>query len=212
MINRMRRREVTRRSLLVVLLFLLTLFLAGCPKRPPAPLPPVEKPPFVNPLDRILEILSFAETIQAKASVRIDMVRDGERQFYLLNGVVFYQNPDRLRILGYHPLGMGLFDALYRGGEFFLLLPLQKMAFSGKVSQFEDAMRKIGEIRVHSWKDEMRGIPNRVQIRIVDKEIEIDLRLKEIQVNRALPEDAFHWGLPEGVEERPLSGLLRGIK
>ena len=139
-------------------------------------------------------------------------MRDGEKQFYLLNGFVLYQRPDKLRILGYHPLGMGLFDALYRNGGFFLLIPLQKTVFTGEVFQFEDAMVKVGEIRVTSGKDEMRNIPNRIRIHIVEKEIEIDLRLKEIQVNQELPEDAFQWSLPEGVQERPLSGLLRGIK
>jgi hypothetical protein len=201
-----------RRFSALILLFFMPLLLVGCPKRPPAPLPPVEKPPFVNPIDRVLEVLSFAETLQAKASIRIDLVKDGEKQFYLLNGFVLYQRPDRLRILGYHPLGMGLFDALYRNGEFALLIPLQKRAFTGEVFQFEEAMRKVGEIRVTTGKDETRNIPNRIRINIVEKEIEIDLRLKEIQVNQELPEDAFHWSLPEGVEERPLSGLLRGIK
>ena len=201
-----------RRSSVFVLLFLIALFLVGCPKRPLTPVPPVEKPPFVNPIDGMLDVLSFAETLQAKASIRIDMVRDGEKQFYLLNGFVLYQRPDKLRILGYHPLGMGLFDALYRSGGFFLLIPLQKMAFTGEVFQFEDAMKKVGEIRVISGKDEMRNIPNRIRIHIVEKEIEIDLRLKEIQVNQELPEDSFQWSLPEGVEEKPLSGILRRIK
>jgi hypothetical protein len=201
-----------RRSSVFVLLFFIALFLVGCPKRPLIPVPPVEKPPFVNPIDGMLDVLSFAETLQAKASIRIDLVRDGEKQFYLLNGFVLYQRPDKLRILGYHPLGMGLFDALYRNGGFFLLIPLQKAAFTGEVFQFEDAMKKVGEIRVNSGKDEMRDIPNRIRIHIVEKEIEIDLRLKEIQVNQELPEDAFQWSLPEGVQERPLSGLLRGIK
>ena len=201
-----------RRSSVFALLFLIALFLVGCPKRPLIPAPPVEKPPFVNPIDRMLDVLSFSETLQAKASIRIDMVRDGEKQFYLLNGFVLYQRPDKLRILGYHPLGMGLFDALYRNGGFFLLIPLQKTAFTGEFFQFEDAMVKVGEIRVDSGKDEMRNIPNRIRIHIVDKEIEIDLRLKEIQVNQGLPEDAFQWSLPEGVEERPLSGLLKRIK
>ena len=201
-----------RRSSVFALLFLIALFLVGCPKRPLIPAPPVEKPPFVNPIDRMLDVLSFSETLQAKASIRIDMVRDGEKQFYLLNGFVLYQRPDKLRILGYHPLGMGLFDALYRNGGFFLLIPLQKTAFTGEFFQFEDAMVKVGEIRVDSGKDEMRNIPNRIRIHIVEKEIEIDLRLKEIQVNQELPEDAFQWSLPEGVEERPLSGLLKRIK
>jgi hypothetical protein len=201
-----------RRYSVFVLFFIIALFLVGCPKRPLIPVPPVEKPPFVNPIDRMLDVLSFSETLQAKASIRIDMVRDGEKQFYLLNGFVLYQRPDKLRILGYHPLGMGLFDALYRNGEFFLLIPLQKTVFTGEVFQFEDAMKKVGEIRVTSGKDEMRNIPNRIRIHIVEKEIEIDLRLKEIQVNQGLPEDAFQWSLPQGVQERPLSGLLRGIK
>ncbi len=201
-----------RRSSIFILIFLMGLLLAGCPKRPPAPLPPVEKPPFVNPIDRILEIFSFAETIQSKASIRIDLVRGGEKQFYPFNGFILYQNPDKLRILGYLPLGMEVFDALYRNGEFFLLLPLQKIAFTGEVSEFEDTMRKVGEIQVTSGMNELRNIPNRIRITIVEKEIEIDLRLKEVQVNQELPEDAFNWKIPEGVQERPLSRLLRAIK
>jgi len=201
-----------RRFFIFVLLFLIGVFLAGCPKRPPPPVPPVEKPPFVNPIDKVLEILSFAETLQAKASIRIDIVKDGEKQVYLLNGVVFYRGPGNLRILGYHPLGMGLFDALYRNGEFSLLLPLQKMAFIGKVSESDDAMKKVGEIQVTSGMNEMRNIPNRVRINIVEKGIEIDLRMKEIQVNQELSEDAFQWNVPEGVDVKPLSRLLRAIK
>ena len=203
---------IRKSSVLILAIFLFSLFLAGCPKRPPEPLLPIEKPPYVNPLDKVVEILSFAESLQARASIRIDMVRDGEKMFFLLNGVVLYQRPDKLRIMGYHPLGMGLFDALYRNGEFFLLIPLQKRAFTGEVSQVDDSMKKVGEIRITSSKDEMRNIPNRVQINIVEKEIEIDLRLKEILVNQELPEDSFQWTLPDGVDVKPLSRLLRGIK
>jgi len=204
---------MARKSLLLIFGFcLLSLFLSGCPKRPPEPLPPVEKPPYVNPLDRVLEILSFAESLQAKAAIRIDRERDGEREYYVLNGFVLYQRPDRLRIMGYHPLGMGLFDALYRNGEFFLLIPLQKRAFTGEVAQFDDSLRRAGEIRVTFARDERRNIPNRIRINIVEKEIEIDIRLKEVQVNPELAADTFQWALPEGVEERPISRLLRGIK
>ncbi len=201
-----------RRFFIWVLLFLTGVLLAGCPKKPVAPPPLLEKPPFVNPIEKVLEILNFADTLQAKAAVRIDMVRNGEKEFFLFNGVVFYQKPDMLRILGYHPLGMGLFDALYRRGEFSLLLPLQKIAFIGEVYQFEDAMRKVGEIQITSGKNEMRNIPNRIRINLVEKKIEIDLRLKEILVNQDLSEDAFQWSLPEGVEARPLSSLMRAIK
>jgi hypothetical protein len=203
---------IRKPSLVIPVIFLLGFFLAGCPKRPPEPLPPIEKPPYVNPLDKVAEILSFAESLQARASIRIDMVKDGEKMFFLLNGSVLYQRPDKLRIMGYHPLGTGLFDALYRNGEFFLLIPLQKRAFTGEVSEFDDSFKKVGEIRVTSSKDEMRNIPNRVRINIVEKEIEIDLRLKEILVDQDLPEDSFQWALPEGVDVKPLSRLLRAIK
>jgi len=206
------RSEMIRRFFVFVPLLLIGFLLAGCPKRPLPPVPPVEKPPFVDPIDKVLEILSFAETLQAKASIRIDIVKEGEKQVYPINGIVFYQAPGNLRILGYHPLGMGLFDALYRNGEFSLLLPLQKMAFIGKVSESDDALRKVGEIQVTSGMNEMRNIPNRIRINIVEKEIEIDLRLKEIQVNEELPEDTFQWNLPEKVAVRPLSRLLRAIK
>ena len=201
-----------RRSSMILLLFLMGLVLLGCPKRPPEPAPPVVKPPFVDPIGKILAILSFAETLQSRASIRVDLVKDGEKEVYILNGLVLFQKPDKLRILGYHPLGMGLFDSLYRNGEFSLLIPLQKTAFTGEVSKFEDAMKKVGEIQVTRGMNETRNIPNRILINIVEKEIEIDLRLKETQVNQELPEDAFHWELPKGVTERPLAALLRGIK
>ena len=203
---------MTRRPSIIVLLFLAGLILTGCPKRPPEPIPYVERPPFVNPIDKILETFSFAETLQSKASIRIDLVREGGKEVYILNGLIFFQKPDKLRILGYHPLGMGLFDAFYRNGEFSLLIPLQKMAFSGEVSQFEGTLRKVGEIKVTTGINEVRNIPNRIRIDIVEKEIDIDIRLKETQVNQELSEDAFQWAVPEGVTERPLSSLLRGIK
>ena len=202
---------MTRKFSILLLLLTTGLLVIGCPKRPPVVLPE-EKPPFVNPIGKMLEIFSFAETLQSKASIRIDMVKDGEREVYILNGFILYQRPDKLRILGYHPLGMGLFDALYRNGEFSLLIPLQKVAFTGEVSDFEGALRKVGEVKVTTGMNEVRNIPNRIQIRIIEKEIEIDLRLKETQVNPELSEDAFQWALPEGVTERPLSSLLRGIK
>ncbi len=202
---------MTRRFSILFLLLVAGFIITGCPKRPPVPVPPVEKP-FVNPIEKILDIFSFAETLQSKASIRIDLMKEGEREVYVLNGFILYQKPDRLRILGYHPLGMGLFDALYRNGEFSLLIPLQKVAFTGEVSDFEDALRKVGEIEVTSGMNEARNIPNRIRIRIVEKEIEIDFRLKETQVNPELSEDAFQWAIPEGVKERPLSSLLRGIK
>jgi hypothetical protein len=127
-----------------------------------------------------------------------------------IQGFVLYQRPDKLRILGYHPLGMGLlFDALYRNGEFFLLLPLQKRVYTGEVSQFDDLIEKAGPIEVFSERPEGSEIPNRIRIELVEKETRIDLRLREISINSSLPEDSFQWVVPEGVEVEPLAKLLR---
>lgn len=194
----------------LICLVMMSFFLWGCPKR--VEIPPPEKPPFENPIIKLLEAFSSTESLQARASIRIEMVRNGDEMNFLLNGIVLYQKPDRLRLLGYHPLGMGLFDALYQNGEFFLLLPIQKKAYTGEVSQFEDLIEKAGEIKVSSEKEEGSDVPSRIRIEVVEKEIRIDLRLKEIVINPSLSEDSFQWVAPKGVEVRPLTSLLRGKK
>ncbi len=200
---------MSKRSCYFILcLFLLSLFLFGCPKKV-AKLPPVEAPPVENPIVKLLEAFSSAESLQARASIRIEAVRSGQEMNFLLNGFVLYQKPDRLRLLGYHPLGMGLFDALYRNGEFFLLIPLQKKAYAGEISQFDDLMEKAGAIQISTEKSEESEIPNRIRIELVGKETRIDLRLREISLNSSLPEDSFQWVVPEGVEVKPLNKLLR---
>jgi len=201
--------EVIRKHrCLIIGFFLLGFILSGCPKKIPGPV--IEKPPFENPVLKLLEAFSSAESLQAKASIRIETMRMGEGMNFLLNGYVLYQKPDKLRILGYHPLGMGLFDALYQNGEFFLLIPIQKRAYTGEVSQFEDLIEKAGAIQISSEKNEGSEVPSRIRIDVVEKETHIELRLKEISINSSLPEDAFQWAIPEGVEVRPLTGLLKG--
>jgi outer membrane lipoprotein-sorting protein len=201
---------IRKHRCLIIGFFLLGFILSGCPKKIPEPV--IEKPPFENPVVKLLEAFSSAESLQAKASIRIETMRMGEGMNFLLNGYVLYQKPDKLRILGYHPLGMGLFDALYLNGEFFLLIPIQKRAYTGEVSQFEDLIEKAGAIQISSEKSEGSDIPSRIRIDVVEKETRIELRLKEISINSSLPEDAFQWAVPEGVEVRPLTGLLKGKK
>jgi outer membrane lipoprotein-sorting protein len=200
--------EMGKRSYWILIsLLLMGLFISGCPKRIPEPIP--EKPPFENPIVKILDAFSSAESLQSRASIRIETVRNGEEMNFLLNGFLLYQKPNQLRLLGYHPLGMGLFDAIYRDGEFFLLIPFQKRAYTGEVSEFKGLMEKAGPIEVTSEKPEGSEIPNRIRIHVVEKETRIELRLKEISINSSLPEDSFQWSVPEGVEVKPLAQLLK---
>jgi len=186
----------------------LALFLSGCPKQV-ARIPSIEAPSAENPMAKLLGAFSAVESLQAKASIRVETVRMGEEMIFLLNGFLLYQRPDKLRILGYHPLGMGLFDALYRNGEFFLLSPLQKRVYTGEISEFEDLIEKAG-IRISTEKAEGSEIPNRIRIEAVEKKTRVELKLKEISVNSLLPEDSFEWVEPEGVEVQPLAKLLKG--
>jgi outer membrane lipoprotein-sorting protein len=71
-------------------------------------------------------------------------------------------------------------------------------------------MERAGPIQILVEKNEGNGIPRRIQIEIIEKDTRIDLKLKDIMVNSVLPEDSFEWIVPEGVEVRPLTGLLRG--
>jgi len=195
---------------LIPSLFLMMLLLSGCPKKL-TKIPSFEAPPARDPVAKFLESFSAAESLQAKASIRLDTVRKGEELRFLLNGVVFYEKPDKLRILGYHPFGMGVFDVLYRGGEFLLFSPLQNRAYTGEVSEFGDLISKTN-IKISAEKPEGSDVPDRILIEMPEKETRVDLKLKEISINRPLPADTFEWVAPEGVDVRPLAQFLKGKK
>lgn len=196
----------------VFLLLLISLSLWGCPKRPPEVIRP-EKP-FENPIVKILEALSPAESLQSRASIRIVTVRDGQEMNFLLNGFVLYQRPDKLRILGYSPFPIAgsLFDAVYVNGEFYVLITPRKRAYVGEVSEFEGVIEKAGPIEVSVEKPEGSEVPNRIRINVIEKETQINLKLRDTSINSSLPADAFQWNVPEGVEVSPLTQLLRGKK
>jgi outer membrane lipoprotein-sorting protein len=201
---------IRRPWFLIPSLFLILLFLSGCPKKL-AKIPSFEAPPARDPVAKLLESFSAAESLQAKASIRLDTVRKGEELKFLLNGVVFYEKPDKLRILGYHPFGMGVFDVLYRGGEFLLFSPLQNRAYTGEVSEFGDLISKTN-VKISAEKPEGSDVPDRIRIELPEKETRVDVKLKEISINQPLPGDAFEWVAPEGVEIRPLAQFLKGKK
>ena len=203
-------RRTTKYWYVCISLIILSFFLSGCPKKL-ARIPSFEAPPAKDPVAKFLESFSAAESLQAKASIRLDTVRKGEELRFLLNGVVFYEKPDKLRILGYHPFGMGVFDVLYRGGEFLLFSPLQNRAYTGEVSEFGDLISKAN-IKISAEKSEGSDIPDRILIEMPEKATRADLKLKEISVNQPLPADAFEWVAPEGVEIRPLAQFLKGKK
>jgi len=191
-------------------LIILCFFLSGCPKKV-AKIPPIEVPPVKDPMTKLLDAFSSAESLQAKASIRLDTVRKGEALKFLLNGVVLYERPDKLRILGYHPFGIGVFDVLYRGGEFFLFSPLQNRAYTGEISEFADLIAKAN-IKISTENPEGSEVPDRIRIEMPEKETRLDVKLKEISINQSLPKDAFQWVAPEGVEIRPLAQFLKGKK
>jgi outer membrane lipoprotein-sorting protein len=201
---------VRRSWFLVLSLFLLVLFLSGCPKKV-VKIPSIEVPTVRDPVAKLLDAFSSAESLQAKASIRIDTVRKGEELKFLLNGVVLYEKPDKIRILGYHPFGMGVFDVLYRGGEFLLFSPLQNRAYTGEISEFGDLIAKAN-VKISTEKSEGSEVPDRIRIEMPEKETRVDVKLKEISINPSLPEDAFQWDAPEGVEIKPLAQFLKGKK
>ncbi len=201
---------MVRKPWFVILsLFLLAFLLSGCPKK--VAIPRIEAPPVIDPMAKLLEAFSPAETLQAKASIRIDTVRKGEELKFLLNGIVFYERPDKLRILGYHPFGMGVFDALYRGGEFVLFSPLQNRAYTGEISEFGNLIARAN-VKISAERPEGKDVPDRIRIEMPEKETRLEVKLKEVTVNQPLPKDAFQWVPPEGVEIRSLAQFLKGKK
>jgi len=204
------RGRFTKYGHVCISLLILSLFLPGCTKKM-VRIPSVEAPPVKDPVAQLLDAFSSVESLQAKASIRVDTVRKGEEYRFLLNGIVYYEKPDKLRILGYHPFGMGVFDVLYRGGEFLVFSPLQNRAYTGEISQFGDLITKA-DIRISTEKPEGSEVPNRIRIEMPEKETRLDMKLKEISVNQRLPENSFEWDAPEGVEIKSLAQFLKGKK
>ncbi len=201
-----------RRPLIFIfpLIFAL-IFLIGCPKRPPE-ITQIEKPPLVNPMEKLFEAFSPLDSLQARVSIRIETIKSGDEMNFLLNGFLIYQKPERIRLIGYHPLGMGIFDAVYQNGQFFLLIPFQKRAYTGELSQFNDIIENAGEIRISTEMREGGDAPETIQIEVLEKEVRLELRLKEVSINPILSEESFRWIIPEGVEVRPIAKLLKGKK
>ena len=163
---------IRRPWFLISCFFLMGLLLSGCPKKL-TKIPSFEAPPAKDPVAKFLESFSAVESLQAKASIRLDTVRKGEELRFLLNGVVFYEKPDKLRILGYHPFGMGVFDVLYRGGEFLLFSPLQNRAYTGDVSEFGDLISKT-DIKISAEKPEGSDVPDRILIEMPESGYDAD--------------------------------------
>ena len=195
-----------RRSHFFVAILLLSLLLYGCPKKI-AKIPPLEAPPVRTPVAVLLEAFSAVETFESDASIRIDTVKKGEEMNFLLNGYVAYQKPDKLRVLAYHPFGMGLFDALYIDGTFFVLSVLDKKVFTGIVSEFEDLIEDMG-VQISTEKTMGSRIPTIIHIGVEKKQTRIDLKLKQVALDSSLPKDSFQWFIPEGVEVLSLTQLL----
>jgi outer membrane lipoprotein-sorting protein len=103
---------------------------------------------------------------------------------------------------------MGVFDALYRGGEFFLFSPLQNRAYTGEISEFGDLIARTN-VKISTEKTEGSGVPDRIRIEMPEKQTRLEVKLKDISINQSLPKDSFQWVTPEGVEMRPLSQFLK---
>lgn len=184
------------------------LFLGGCPKRPPEIIQP-EKPAQINPIEKILREFSPVDSFQARTSIRVEVERGGDEVKLLLDGILLFQKPDRLRIIGYHPLGISVFDTLYQNNQLFIFIPIQKKAYEGSVSQFEDMIEKAGDIMITAQKEEDGDLPDQIIIEALDMGIRIWLRLKDKILNPVFHEETFKWSLPEGVEVRSIARFLR---
>ena len=199
---------MTRKTCFSILgLLVLALLLSGCPKKL-VKVPPLGGPPLENPIAELVAAFSSVETLQGKASIRIDAIQKGEEVNFRLNGVVSYQKPERLRIFGYHPfpLPMDLFDALYEKGKFLLLIPAHETVYTGEISEFDNFMKGT-EVRMSIEKMDGSEVPNRIRIDLVAEKVKIEIRLKDISLNTSLPEDSFQWTIPEGIRIRPLAQL-----
>jgi len=85
---------------------------------------------------------------------------------------------------------------------------MNNRAYAGEVAQFADLIEKT-EVRIVTEKTGASDIPNRIRIEVAEHKTRIEILLRETSINTPLPEDSFQWQVPQGVELRPLTQLLK---
>jgi hypothetical protein len=187
----------------VIVIVMLALTVGCVPKRIPEE--KGERIPLSQVLPYTLSRYEGINTLQSRLFVQLEL-RD---EYYVLQGVLLYERPARLRLRLTTNFGGTVGEVIYNEGMIFILLPSEGKIYQGWIEEGENPKAEtLFLIMAFSDDDETEGLgfPTRISGDGEGMGIRFDMKLKNPQVDLPLPERAFFPPLG-GWEIHPLEDL-----
>jgi hypothetical protein len=172
----------------VIVAIMLTLAVGCVPKRIPEE--KGERIPLSQILPQTLKRYEGVNTLQSRLFVQLNL-RD---EYYVLQGVLLFERPARLRLRLTHNLGGTVGEVIYNEGLLTLLFPTKGQIYQGWIEEGENPKGETLFLTMAYTNDEETeglGFPTRILGEGEKIGIRFDMKLKDPQVNLPLPESAF---------------------
>jgi hypothetical protein len=193
--------KVIKEFVIVIVMLALT---AGCaPKKIPEE--KGERIPLSQVLTQTLKRYEGINTLQSRLFVQLDL-RD---EYYVLQGVLLYERPARLRLRLTTNFGGTVGEVIYNEGFLSLLFPSKGQIYQGWIEEGENPKGETLFLTM-AYNDYMdlegQHFPTCISGKGEGMEIRFNIKLKDPQVDLPLAEDAF---IPAtvGWEVHPLEDL-----
>jgi hypothetical protein len=174
---------------------------AGCvPKRMPEE--KGERIPLSQVLSQTIRRYEGITTLQSRLFCHLEL-RD---EYYILQGVLLYEKPARLRLRLTTNLGGTVGEVIYNEGLLYILLPSEEKIFRGWLEEGENPQAEPLFLTMVYSDMEGRGFPTRISGKGEEMGIRFDIKLKDPQTDIPLPQEAFFLPLG-GWEVHPLEDL-----
>ena len=183
------------------IVFVMLALATGCvPKRMPEG--KGERMPISQVLTQTLMRYEGINTLQSRLFVHLDL-RD---EYYILQGVLLYERPARLRLRLTTNVGGTVGEVIYDEGFLLILFPSEEKVFRGWLGEGENPQAEPLLLTMAYSDREGRGFPTRISGEGEEMGIRFDIKLKDPQVDLPLPQEAFSLP-PGGWEVHPLEDL-----
>ena len=149
-----------------------------------------ERIPLSQVLTKTLKRYEGVNTLQARLFVKLDL-RD---EYYILQGILLYERPARVRLRLTTNFGGTVGEVIYNEGLLCILLPSKDKIYQGWIEEGEIPKSETLFLSI-AYSDDVEigglGFPTRISGEGEGMGIRFDVKLKDPQVDLPLPEGAF---------------------
>lgn len=189
--------------------FIICVLVLGCaPKRMPEE--GWERIPLSQIVPTTIMRYQGVRSLQAQLSVKLEVQDD----FYLLRGILLYENPDSLRLQLASSLGPTVGEVIYTDGLLVILVPSEGKLYQGWLNQDsqpgEDTL--FLTLNFQDYHDMGTGqFPTTIYGVVENAGVRFELRLKEPKIDLPLSAEAFTTPRA-GWEVHPLADLKKLLR